>query len=772
MTDTPTSCPPIETLDAIVSGDHVADSVRTHVQSCVRCRDQLAAIRTNNELFSRVALLDESGSDPSAEPLASWTAPDGYVIIEELHRGAQGVVFRAKQRATRRIVALKIMHAGRFATSRQRRRFEREVDLLAQLRHPNIVTVFDSGRTPEGGWYIAMEFVEGEPIDRSVRSSCDTSTRRGVADVVRMFTKVCDGAAFLHHNGVIHRDLKPANILVDADAQPRIVDFGLAKAEDADTFDATVTREGEFAGTLAYAAPEQTSGDPSQVDVRSDVYALGVVMYELLTHRPPYSTDGSLADFLRQINEVAPKPPSSRGGRGVDADLDRVLLKALAKDKDDRYESAAALRRDLERWLDGLPVEARPASAWYVLRKTVRRHKAPFVLGTAAVAMLAVFVVSMSVAYRRASVEAAKANQIRIFLEDTLASVNPESPGAEVTVRETLDEAVHWVELALRDQPEVAASLRLTIGNSYRALGRYADAEDQIRLAIDLRRNLFGDNHIEVVRATTTLALVFRDQGYAVRAELMLEEALLTLEGELGKDNVKLTNVIMNLASVQDSQSKFNSAGSTYARALAIRERALGPNHPDTAMCLFRLAETEKMLGKTDLARAHHERALAIRLTGRNTMILVGKSTRCGMLCDEVTHVVGLARLWIVARRGVAHAPRLGTAVGPFSRTAALPELLVRGRRSRARRAVPRVREVAQIDAEAPPNASALAMGRCVARADGRVRSRRSLADTSGRHMGTPRPDNGAHPGDAENRGLLGTAGRRDHGRRLRRCQW
>ena len=560
-------------------------------------------------------MTDSSYPGPNNARPGSTDAPQGYTILEEVQRGAQGVVFRAEHLATRRVVALKILHDGRFATSLQRKRFEREVDLLAHLRHPNIVTVHDSGRTAQGSLYIAMEYVQGELIHQLTERKFDPKTTRGLKDLIGLLIRVCDGVAFLHQNGVIHRDLKPSNILIDGSGEPRIVDFGLARAEGAVAPDETATLEGDFAGTLAYAAPEQTSGDPGALDVRSDVYALGVIFYELLTGRLPYSTQGSLGEILKNINEVVPEPPSSRASGVVDRDLDRVLLKALAKDKDERYESAAALRRDLQRWQAGLPVEARPASLWYVLSKAVARHKVRFALGATAVILLAVFAVFMSLAYRTAAIEAEKSNQIRIFLEDTLASVAPSTPGSDVTVKQTLDEAVHWVEIALSNQPEVAASLRLTIGNSYRALGRYDEAEDQVQQAIQLRQDLFGSDHLEVHRANATLALILRDRGDLAAAEDLLQRSLTALEKELGRDDIRLTNMLMNLGSICMGQGEHQQAQQLYERALTIREGELGSQHPDTAMCLFRLASLHATAGNKELARELHERAYLIRST-------------------------------------------------------------------------------------------------------------------------------------------------------------
>ena len=307
----------------------------------------------------------------------------GYEVLGQIHRGGQGVVLIAQQQSTKRTVALKVLLEGANAGSAERARFEREVDLAASLHHPNIVTIFDSGQTVDSIPFCAMEYIEGEPLE----TWAQRGGPRPLADVLRLFIKICRAVNYAHQRGVIHRDLKPNNILVDARGEPHIVDFGLAKPIVGREEEEPVTLTGQFLGTLANAAPEQVQDDPSLIDTRTDVYALGIVLYVLLTGHFPYRLVGSLAEVFQIIETAAPWPPSSWKRRQpdplcggeipqyrIDEALDAIVLKTLAKNRDDRYQSAAALADDLERYLTGKPLLAPPPSMGFAVRYWIKRN--------------------------------------------------------------------------------------------------------------------------------------------------------------------------------------------------------------------------------------------------------------------------------------------------------------------------------------------------------------------------------------------------------------
>ncbi len=294
----------------------------------------------------------------------------GYRILREIHRGGQGVVYEAIQVSTGRTVAVKVMLEGVFAGDRSRSRFEREVKLIARLRHPNIVVLHDSG-IAQGRYFFAMDYIRGQPLDMHVRLS-----NSSVRDTVCLFLKVCSAVGYAHRRGVIHRDLKPSNILVGENNEPQVLDFGLAKIigdEAGKSHDLVVTQTGQLMGTLRYMSPEQTLGNPDTIDTRTDVYTLGVILYELLTSRAPYDTNTDLAVALKTIREIDPPRPS-RVQRGLNSELDAIVLKTMQKEQDRRYQSVAAFEQDLVAWLDNRPVTARSDSTFYVLRKLAVRH--------------------------------------------------------------------------------------------------------------------------------------------------------------------------------------------------------------------------------------------------------------------------------------------------------------------------------------------------------------------------------------------------------------
>ncbi len=330
-----------------------------------------------------------------------------YDILERIHHGGQGVVYRAVQRSTKRTVALKVLLDGPLASERQRYRFEREVELISRLRHPQIVTAYDSG-VVRGRQYFAMEFVDGLNIDDYVLLH-----RLSVRETIQLVQSVCEAISAAHQRGVIHRDIKPSNMLVDMDGLPYILDFGLAKditgwcAGDSAL---SVSMDGRVVGTLPYLSPEQAAGLTDHVDVRSDIYSLGIVLFELITDCLPYPVEGDPRTVLDHIQSREPmgmrkallEQNEDIRAAQVNDDLEKVVLKCLQKDKSRRYESAAALAADLGRWLKGEAVEAKAASRFYLLRKTVRRYRIHATIAATLLAILLTALVAVTMAWRRA----------------------------------------------------------------------------------------------------------------------------------------------------------------------------------------------------------------------------------------------------------------------------------------------------------------------------------------------------------------------------------
>lgn len=352
----------------------------------------------------------------------------GYEILRELHRGGQGVVYLALQRATKRKVAVKLLHEGPFAGTAGRSRFEREVQILGQLSHPHIVRILDSGRTEGGSFFYVMDYVPGRSLDAFIgerellphsssrsasRESRTSSTgsaaldpqskRWAIDDVLRMFLHVCDAVNAAHLKGVIHRDLKPSNIRIDPNGAPVVVDFGLAKialpSSDLES-GRPMTMTGQFIGSLPWASPEQAEGMPDAIDVRTDVYSLGVILYQLLTGRFPYGVLGNMRDVLDNILRAEPAKPSSVR-RQIDDEIETIVLKCLHKEKDRRYQSAGELARDIERYLTGEPIEAKRDSSWYVMSKTLSRHRGKVGVIAAFGVLVAFSAVGMGVLYAR-----------------------------------------------------------------------------------------------------------------------------------------------------------------------------------------------------------------------------------------------------------------------------------------------------------------------------------------------------------------------------------
>ncbi|MEM7233272.1 MAG: protein kinase [Planctomycetota bacterium] len=348
------------------------DSVSLHLRKCAECRARRDGAQRDEELFAEIEGAYSTRSTTTLEsPVVD--AIDGYAIFNEIHRGGQGVVYRAEQLSTRRMVALKLLLKGRFATPREHHRFEREIELLASLKHPNIVTIHDSG-VVDGQPYYAMELIDGCSLSEELRSVGAVSSRRELRGRLELFHTICLAVAHAHAHGAIHRDLKPQNILLDTERKPTVLDFGLAKAEREQAEPILLaTAAGEFLGTLAYASPEQIKGDPDLVDARTDVYALGVILYEMLTGTLPYPVTGALSDVAHNIAETEPALPSQHSAT-IDDEVETLILTALSKDPHRRYASVAQLALDIKRYLTGRPIDAKRDSNWYVLRKALSRN--------------------------------------------------------------------------------------------------------------------------------------------------------------------------------------------------------------------------------------------------------------------------------------------------------------------------------------------------------------------------------------------------------------
>jgi len=324
----------------------------------------------------RLPPLSGGTSDLSADRLEKPPDIGGYKLIEPLGEGGMGVVWRAEQLSTKRQVALKVMASPRFASQKAKARFEREVELTARLDHPNIARIYDSG-LHHGTYYYAMELIDGMPLDRYVKSKTLSRDR-----ILALMRTICQAVLYAHLRAVIHRDLKPSNILVSADGQPHVLDFGLAKALLDDDEALTISVEGQIAGTPAYMSPEQAAGHHGQLDTRTDVFSLGVILYELLTGQSPHDLSGSMFDVLHRITESRIKRPRE-ADKSIDGELEAILLTALAQSPDDRYPSAGALAKDISNYLNGEPLDARVHTIRYFLRKKALKYRTPAAIGLA-----------------------------------------------------------------------------------------------------------------------------------------------------------------------------------------------------------------------------------------------------------------------------------------------------------------------------------------------------------------------------------------------------
>ena len=546
-----------------------------------------------------------------------------YRILGALGEGGMAVVYRAEQDNPRRTVALKVIKPG-IVSREMLRRFEQEAQVLGRLQHPGIAQVFDAGMFEGVGGpepYFAMELIQG----RRLTDYAD-ERRLSVRQRLEALVKVCEAVQHAHQKGVIHRDLKPGNILVDETGQPKVLDFGVARATDSDVQTSTLrTDVGQLIGTLAYMSPEQVAGNPDDVDTRSDVYALGVIGYELLAGRRPYEVrDRTLPEAVRIIREQEAVPLSSIN-RVFRGDVETVLGKALAKEKARRYAAASDLAADIRRYLNDEPIVARPASAAYQLWKFGRRHRAlaggvaavfaALMLGitgttlgliratraeaeartlaqaqsrlrqqaedernraVAAEALAKQRLDEATAARDEARREADTANTIQDFLRRMLSSPDPAQVGRDVKVVDVLDQAAQNLASTLADRPEVEAAARVTLGNSYEGLGLYVEAEREFRRAIELCQRELGAEHEDTLDAQAELVHLLLAWDRLAESEPLVNEVLEVRQRVLGASDADTLDARNLLASLLDRQGKLAEAEVQYRELLAVLPHVRG----------------------------------------------------------------------------------------------------------------------------------------------------------------------------------------------------
>lgn len=450
----------------------------------------------------------------------------GYELDAELHRGGQGSIYLARRRADQVLVAIKVLEPHPDSLERDRRRFQREVELAGLLEHPGIVRILDHGSDDGRDWY-AMELVDGVPLDDWV-AEADAPLRVRL----ELFLRIVDAVAHAHRRGVIHRDLKPGNILVDESGGPHVLDFGLARsAGDAVPELPSLTASGEFLGTLAYAAPEQVAGG-AVPDTRTDVYALGVLLYEMLTGTLPYPERRSVAGVIRGILEASPPDPRAHAPE-VDADLRALLRCALAKEPERRYPGADALASDLRRYLQGLPVLGQEETLAALLRRVLRRRWRSLGLAVVVTAIAVVTAVSLLSQHLEAVRQRRNAAEVQQVPSDLLAAAAPERMGGGVTLVEVLAQLGDGLEQALAHAPDARATLLYTLGDTYRRLQRADEAERLLQAALEHARAAARPDPLELARILDALGLAQADQGLDA-AVPNLEQALALRTSELG----------------------------------------------------------------------------------------------------------------------------------------------------------------------------------------------------------------------------------------------
>ena len=532
-----------------------------------------------------------------------------YSIEREIGHGGMGAVFLARRNDGEfdQMVALKIVRQS-IAESHIIERFKTERQILASLNHPNIARLLDGGVSDTGEPFLAMEYIEGEPITHFA-----TRQKLSVDDKLRLFLKVCAAVAYAHRNLVVHRDIKPGNILVSTDGEPKLLDFGLAKFTDESLLsDATQTQTAFRALTPAYASPEQLKG--KAITTSSDVYSLGIVLFELLTGDRPFHFEGkTLDEIIRTITASDPALPSrtTPTASRLKGDLDNIILTALRNEPERRYRSVELFADDVERHLKGLPVSARANTFKYRTGKFINRHKVGvFAASLILLSLMGGIVVSIWQA-RIAEREKAKAEAINAFLEQTLKYANPvfstlRKKGQDTTVNEVFDEAARRLESGEFDnQPEVKAELERTVGTIYLGQGKYQHARQHFEQSLILLKGLYGENHPKMIAGSIMLASMIFNKGETEEAENIYRKFLPMMRNEYQKGTIKteiLADALNQLAYLRRTRGDSREAETLFRESLTLIPQLSGEAFNGVATTRSTLASVLGDQGRFDEA--------------------------------------------------------------------------------------------------------------------------------------------------------------------------
>lgn len=568
--------------------------------------------------------------------IESYAIP-GYSLIGEIGRGGMAIVFEAVQCSTGRNVALKLVPGFSTTRERQGRFLRHEVQTLSLLRHDGIATLFDAGETIDKCQYFAMELVAGKPLSRHFAAG-PVADQADLRRRLELVLDVCNAVAYAHGRGVIHCDLKPSNVLVDERGCAKVLDFGLARLLDSDPTVSLSLGGSSLMGTLAYMSPEQATGRASDVDTRSDVYAIGVMLYELMTGRRPYDlSDALLPQAIQRITQSQPPPPSNASPL-LRGDMDTIILTALAKEPARRYQSVSALAADIQRFLERRPIEARPASTTYVLGKWCSRHR----LSAGLIAALLVLIVgfgaievrhAFQIAAQRdeARQQARRADQANAFLRSVFGRLDPKLTGADVPVVSVLDDAAGRVDEVLADNPQARAELHDTFGKGYFTLGRFISAQsefekatalwktlagesdprfaaslhmyglaglrtvdsntanDHLRRAYEIRKSLFAGDHVEIAESLQGLGMIHQHNDFPVAEDYFRKS--LDMRRRLLGEHPLVAESLESLGRMMLNSGRYSEGGPLLIQAMEMRKRLQGEDAIEIAVTLGLLAD-------------------------------------------------------------------------------------------------------------------------------------------------------------------------------------